>query len=361
MKVAILYPQLSHFGGAERVILSIARNFNVTIFTGYFNPSTTHPEFQKCNIKSYGFLLRNKLALRTYEAAIRSFLLEFEEFDVVNPHIFPNTFVSLRYGARTVWYCHGPLKAIYDLKPHLLKNLNMQSKLLFMSHHALLELLDKIALARISKILCNSHVTEKRIMKFYNRKPTIVYPGIDPKSFKKEDFGDFLLYIGGLSRFAGEPNKRPELAIEAMRFLKDKQLYLVGEGSQKSVLEANSPSNVKFLGNLREEALRDLYARCLAVVYPSFDEEFGFVPIEAMASGKPVIACLDGGGVCETVIHKETGFLVKPNPKDIAVVIKSLEDKALLAKMSENCVQRASFFSEERFVEGMKQSFERLN
>lgn len=361
MKVAILYPQLTHFGGAERVILSIARNFDATIFTGFFNPLTTYSDFQKHKVKTYGHLFINTPALRTYEAAIRSFLLRFEKFDIINPHIFPNTFVSLRYGARTVWYCHGPLRAIYDLKPYLAKDLKALSKLFFMSHHALLELLDKTALMRISKILTNSYVTKRRINSIYKRDPAIVYPGINSNLFKKNAFEDFLLFVGGLSRFSNEPNKRPDLAINAMKFLKDKRLYVVGEGSQKSFLEANSPSNVKFLGNVSEGSLIDLYSRCLAVIYPSFDEEFGFVPIEAMASGKPVIACSDGGGVCETVAHKETGFLVKPDPKDIATAVKKLDDSVLLAKMSEKCVQRALFFSEERFVEEIKQNFEHLS
>lgn len=361
MKVAILYPQLTHFGGAERVIISIARNFDATIFTGLFNPSTTYPDLRKFKINSYGHLLINIPALRTYESAIRSFLLGLEKFDVVNPHIFPSTLVSLRFGAKTAWYCHGPLRAIYDLKPYLMKDLKVLGKIFFMSHHAVLEILDKTALMRISKIMTNSHVTERRINKFYKRKATVVYPGIDPKLFRKEDFEDFVLYVGGLSRGSNEPNKRPALAINAMRFLNNKQLYVIGEGSQRPMLEANSPSNVKFLGNVSQESLVDLYARCLAVIYPSFDEEFGYVPIEAMASGKPVIACLDGGGVCETVVHKETGFLVKPNPKDIAVAVAKLQDKALLAEMSEKCIQRALFFSEEKFVEEIKQNFEHLN
>jgi len=360
LKVAILYPQLTHFGGAERVILSIARNFNATIFTGLFDPLTTHPDFQKFKMKTYRNLFIKTPAARTYEGAIRSFMLNLEEFDIINPHIFPNTFASLRFGSRTVWYCHGPLRAIYDLKPYLVRDLKTIDKLFFMSHHSLLEILDKTALLRVSKILTNSHVTEKRIMKFYNRKAAVVYPGINPKLFKKEMFGDFLLYVGGLSRVSSEPNKRPELAINAMRFLKDKQLYVVGEGSQKSALMANSPHNVKFLGNVSEESLIDLYARCLAVIYPSFDEEFGFVPVEAMASGKPVIACVDGGGVCETVVHKKTGFLVRPYPEEIALAVEKLKDKNILSNMSENCMQRCLFFSEERFVEGIKQNFELL-
>ena len=113
----------------------------------------------------------------------------------------------------------------------------------------------------------------------------MVYPGINTTLFKKEEFGDFLLFVGGLSRYSNESNKRPELAIDAMRLLKDRRLYVVGEGTHRAYLEANSPNNVKFLGNVSEKSLVDLYARCSAVIYPSFDEEYGYVPVEAMASG----------------------------------------------------------------------------
>jgi glycosyltransferase involved in cell wall biosynthesis len=145
-----------------------------------------------------------------------------------------------------------------------------------------------------------------------------------------------------------------------MRFLRDKQLYVVGEGKQKKILEASAPSNVKFLGNVSDETLRDLYARCLAVLYPSYEEEFGFVPIEGMASGKPVIACIDGGGVRETIVDGETGFLVEPKSEEIAAAVRKLEDRSLLLKMSENAMQRCLMFSEEKFIEGIKQNFELL-
>jgi glycosyltransferase involved in cell wall biosynthesis len=361
LKVAILYPQLTHFGGAERVVLSIARNYDTTIFTGTFDPLHTHLDFQNFRIKTYQNFFARVPVLKTYEGALRSFLLNVETFDVINPHIFPNTFVSLRFGSRTVWYCHAPLRPAHDNKAFLtLKNLKPVEKFVHLAHGTLQEALDTIAMRRVAKILTNSHVSEKRIAKFYNRKATVVYPGINPKLFKREDFGDFLLYVGGLSRTGAEPYKRPELAINAMSFLKHKQLYVVGEGKQKKILEASAPKNVKFLGNVSDETLRDLYARCLAVLYPSYDEEFGFVPIEGMASGKPVIACIDGGGVRETIINGETGFLVEPKSEEIAVAVRKLEDRSLLLKMSENAMQRCLMFSEEKFIEGINQNFELL-
>src|SRR3989304_1686853 len=266
LKIAILYPQLTHFGGAERVVLSIARNFDTIIFTGTFDPLHTHPDFQNFRIKTYQHFLGRIPVLKTYHAALSSFLLNLEKFDVINPHIFPNTFVSLRFGSRTVWYCHAPLRPAHDDKAFLtLKNLKPVKKFVNLVYGNLQEALDTIAMRRVAKILTNSHVSEKRIAKFYNRKATVVYPGINPKLFRREDFGDFLLYVGGLSRTNAEPHKRPELAINAMRLIRDKQLYVVGEGKQKKILEPTAPSNVKFLGNIPEEELRDLYARCMRV------------------------------------------------------------------------------------------------
>ena len=76
--------------------------------------------------------------------------------------------------------------------------------------------------------------------------------------------------------------------------------------------------------------------------------------------GKPVIACKDGGGVCETVIDKQTGFIVEPDPKEIALAVNRLKDKKLLLQMSENSMQRSLMFSEKRFIEGIKQNFENI-
>jgi glycosyltransferase involved in cell wall biosynthesis len=361
LKVAILYPQITHFGGAERVVLSIARNFDSTIFTGSYDPLHTHPDFQNFNLKTHKNFFAKIPALKTYEGAFRFFSLDLEKFDIINPHVFPSTFASLRFGSRTAWYCHAPFRPVHDTKVYLtMKLLKPVDKILHVSHGTMVELFDTIAMRRVAKILTNSRVSQKRILKFYSRKSTVIYPGINPKLFRREDFGDFLLYVGGLSRTGAEPHKRPELAINAMRFLRDKQLYVVGEGKQKKILEASAPSNVKFLGNVSDETLRDLYARCLAVLYPSYEEEFGFVPIEGMASGKPVIACIDGGGVRETIVDGETGFLVEPKSEEIAAAVRKLEDRSLLLKMSENAMQRCLMFSEEKFIEGIKQNFELL-
>jgi glycosyltransferase involved in cell wall biosynthesis len=360
VKVAVLYWQLANFGGAERVVLSIAKHFNSTVFTGFYDPKKTYPQFGQIKVQEYGSFFKNS-SFRMYEAAFESMKLDLEGFDVINPHNFPNSFVSLRFGSRTVWYCHAPMRAVYDLKVFYSSNLPDFKKTIFWSHHSLLELLDKAALKRIPKILTNSEVTKKRIQKYYHKNSVVVYPGINTELYRKESFEDFVLFVGGLSRYSNEANKRPELAIDAMRLLKDKQLLIVGGGANKPYLEAHSPDNVKFLGNVSDKTLIDLYARCSAVIYPSYDEEYGYVPVEAMASGKPVIACRDGGGVCETVLNKETGFIVNPNSREIANAVNKLKDKKLLLQMSENAKQRSLLFSENKFIEGIKENFENLS
>lgn len=356
LKLAVLYPRLSSYGGVERLLYSLAKNFDATIFTGFYNPSETFEGFKSLRIVEYGSVF-GAGKLRNYEDALRSLLLELDDFDIIMPHMLPNTVVSLRYGAKTLWYCHAPLRAIYDLKPYFLKNFGCAGKFTFLAHHYLLEIIDKTAVTHIRKIVCNSYTTKRRIVKFYGRNAEVVYPGINLKAYRKEEFGDFLLCVSGLSRTTTEFYKRPQLAIQAMRYLKDKKLFIVGEGTERPKLMKQAPSNVIFLGNIKDKVLRKLYSKCLAVLYPAFNEDFGLVPIEAMASGKPVIACRDGGGVCETVLDGKTGFLTEPTPQHIAEAVEKLEEKEALETMSKNCLERASFFSEERFIKKMKEAF----
>lgn len=312
------------------------------------------------NIVEYRAILGNT-KLHNYEGIIRALLLDLQDFDFIIPHMFPNTSVALKYGDRTIWYCHSPLRAIYDLRSHFLNFYGTLGKLFFSAHHSLLEILDRTFVKNIAKILCNSNVSQKRIKRFYRREAEVVYPGIDIKKYGRKDLEkNSLLYIGRLS-LNSEFNKRVLLAIKAMEFIEDKTLYVVGEGPQKHKLTKIAPANVKFLGGVSDKTLRELYARCLAIIYPSFDEDFGIIPIEAMASGKPVIACYDGGGVCETVVDKKTGFLTRPKPESIATAIRRLDDENLLEEMSENCLQRAKLFSEEEFVKKMKKIFKEFN
>jgi len=358
LKIAILYPRLAQLGGVERIIISLAKNFNSVIFTGYYEPSKAYEVFKELNIIEYGHALGNT-KLHNYEGILKSVLLDLEDFDFIMPHVFPNTSVSLKCGERTIWYCHSPLPTIYDLKPYFLSFYGTLGKSFFLATHFFLEIFDRMFVKNIAKIVCNSNITRERIKRIYGREAEVVYPGIDIKRFERKDFENKLLCIGRFS--SADINKRPLLAIKAMKFLPDKTLYITGNDSYQYKLMKEAPSNVKFLGRVCDKTLRELYARCLAVIFPSFNEDFGMIPIEAMASGKPVVACYDGGGVCETIVDEKTGFLTDPKPESIARAIRRLDDENLLREMSENCLQRAKMFSEENFIKEMKRVFKEFN
>lgn len=354
MKVAILYPWLTYFGGASRVVISLSKHFDSVIYTGFYNPDRTYLDVKNLKIVEYGSLFKEG-KMRNYEGALGSLRLNLDTFDVINPHLFPNTLVSLKY-KNTVWYCHTPLQAFYHHRHFFINRYK-----LFYLHHVPLICLDQLAARRTSRIVCNSLTVKKRIKRFYDKEAKIVYPGIDLKKYSNKGFEDFILCIGALDEY-----KRLDLALDASRYLKNYDLYVVsgrdtssGEKIWKD-LRKNAPRNVRFFRNLKDAELVDLYSRCTAVIHPAFGEDFGLVPIEAMASGKPVIACTDGGAVRETIVNGKTGFLAEPNPKDIAVATKKLGDKRILKKMSEECLERSLFFSEQRFLQEMAEVYEEV-
>jgi glycosyltransferase involved in cell wall biosynthesis len=355
LKVAILYPWLTYFGGACRVIISLSKHFNAKIYTGFYNPEKTYSEIEDLTVVEYKSIFKDG-KMRNYEGAARSLGLDLDEFDVINPHLFPCTLVSLKY-RNTVWYCHTPMQAFYHHRHFFLR----RYKLLY-SHHVPLICLDQLAARRTSKIVCNSLVVKERIKKFYNKKAAVIYPGIDLKKYSNRGFENFFLCIGALDEY-----KRLNLAVDAFRHLKEYDLYVISgrdtTGGEKmwSYLKKNAPPNVQFLRNLEDHELIDLYSRCTAIIHPAYGEDFGLVPIEAMASGKPVIACRDGGGVTETVVNGKTGFLTKPNPRDVALSVKKLNDKQVLKEMSEACLERSLSFSEQSFLEKMAAVYEEVS
>jgi glycosyltransferase involved in cell wall biosynthesis len=157
------------------------------------------------------------------------------------------------------------------------------------------------------------------------------------------------------------PEKRIELQVEAFRAMPDKHLVIVGSYAQgdhaahyAETIGNNLPHNVTFRGEVSEEELRDLYARCRGHICTAMDEDYGLTPLEAMASGKPVVA-MDEGGFRETVTP-QTGILVEPSTVDIVNAIKILNRNPESYK--EACIARAREFDLSHFAERIKMAVE---
>lgn len=158
-----------------------------------------------------------------------------------------------------------------------------------------LRMWDVTSSQRVDHFLCISYYVAKRIQKFYRREAEVIHPPVDTKRFrlsnKKEDF---FLIVSNLS-----PYKRIDLAIEAFNRLKY-PLKIIGSGPEEKKLQSKAGSNICFMGWQPDEIVADHYSRCRALIFPG-EEDFGIVPLEAMASGRPVIA-YGRGGALESVV-----------------------------------------------------------
>jgi glycosyltransferase involved in cell wall biosynthesis len=165
---------------------------------------------------------------------------------------------------------------------------------------------DRDTAGRVSRYLAISQYVARRIALYYNRRSDVIYPPVDTDYFTPgtEPPGTRFVIVSALV-----PYKRLELAIDAAHEA-GVPLDIIGEGPERSHLEARAAAapGVRLLGRLDDEAVRAHYRTAAAVLLPG-EEDFGIVPVEAQACGRPVIA-LARGGATETVLDGETGLLV---------------------------------------------------
>jgi glycosyltransferase involved in cell wall biosynthesis len=205
---------------------------------------------------------------------------------------------------------------------------------------------DRDTADRPDRYVAISHYVAGRIARYYNREATVVYPPVDTRFFHPDGSAPeaFALVVSALV-----PYKRVELAIEACSRA-HVPLKIVGAGPERSGLERRAAGSVEFLGRRTDEEVRDLYRRAAVVLLPG-EEDFGIVPLEAQACGRPVVA-LGRGGAVETVVHGETGILAEDqSPEAFAASVA----EALRRKFDPGVIRRhAERFGRERFGDEME-------
>jgi glycosyltransferase involved in cell wall biosynthesis len=197
----------------------------------------------------------------------------------------------------------------------------------------------------VTKFLANSKHTAARIARCYGREAEVVHPPVRTDYFTIDESvprEDWLLVVAAL-----EPYKRTDLVIEAASRA-GFALKVVGTGSQANVLSEMAGPHVEMLGRVGDEALRDLYRRAKALVFPQV-EDFGIIPVEAQACGCPVIACAKGGAL-ETVTEDTGVFFEDQSADAIIEAAKALESRSIDTQI---CRANAERFSERAFDEAM--------
>ena len=214
--------------------------------------------------------------------------------------------------------------------------------------------LDRRMLGECRHVFANAQNTARRLEKFngvaaqalYHPPPLadLLHPG---------EYGDYVLVVGRL-----EAVKRPDLAIRALAHVPaPTRLVIVGRGSRRDAAEtaaadASVGDRVTFIDGTSGDELVTLYAGALAVVYAPFDEDYGYVTLEAFLSGKPVVTATDSGGTLEFVRDGENGFICSPDPDAIGAALTRLAaDRSLARRLGESGRERAALITWEGVVE----------
>jgi glycosyltransferase involved in cell wall biosynthesis len=363
MKIAIAQSNLTLKGGGERVVLKIAQRYRAPIYVAEYDPANTFEEFAKLDVRV--ILKKGMLSKLPYGRASQglSYGLSFynldlqDGFDVINAHMAPSHWAANR-NERILWYCHTPLRDIYDLYQYRMAMRKPHTKPVYMLGAAAVRAIDQKVVKKIPYIVANSPNVRSRILKYYHRDDAkVLGGGVDYRKYSNRDDQRYFLYPSRIS-----PNKRQDYAIEAFKIFSRKtkgyRLLICGPVSKdklyhdyyKKIYESAKGSNrIEFLTRVPDKRMIELYSRCTAVLYPPINEDYGLVPLEAMASGKPIIAVNDGGQK-ETVVHNRTGMLVN-SPEEMAVAMERVardgELAARLGKAGRKRVEKE--YSWERF------------
>lgn len=354
MKIAIFHDYMGTIGGGEKTVLILAKELNADVVTTDVEKSSVKKmDFENINIISIGRTLKLpplKQISASYYFARSNFSENYDFF------IFSGNWAhfAAKNHKPNLWYCHTPVRAFYDLYDTFLQRQSFITRLPFKVWVAVHKPICERYMNHVDIIVVNSLNTQSRIKKYLRRDAEVIYPPIDISKYKFKEFGAFWLSVSRLY-----PEKRLELQIEAFRQMPEEKLIIVGgyakgDHALKYVerIKHGLPKNVELYGEVTEEELIDLYARCKGYITTAMDEDFGMTPVEAMAAGKPVIAVKEGGYL-ESVVDGVTGKLVEAEVESIVKAVRFISKDLEVYRNA--CQERAKMFDKSIFIKRMKE------
>lgn len=359
MRIAIFHNFMDNIGGAEIVSLILARELGADIYSTNFDyDKIKKMGFEGIKINSIGRVPLNA-PLRQQIASFR-----FRNLNLGKKYDFyiiaGDWAISAAVNHKpNLWYVHSPIREIWDLYEHTRSALvpwygrwTFDAWVKFNRH------LCKKYFEHVGKIACNSKNTQSRVLKYLGRDSEVIYPPIETGRFYRKESGDYWLSVNRLLA-----HKRVEIQVKAFSKMPDKKLIIVGSYEPArhfkkyvSYIRSMVPANVEIKSWVSVDELRELYAGCRGFIATDTNEDFGMTVVEAMASGKPVVAGCDGG-YKETVVDKVTGVLIKDiNADKLADAINSID--GMCDEYSESCIARAKKFDVSKFISRIKMKIE---
>lgn len=348
MKVAIVHYWMVTMRGGENVVEELCRLYpQADIFTHVVAPDNISPVIREHKIAT-SFISRLPGAVRHYQKYLPLMPLALEQFDlrgydlVISSESGPAKGVITGADTMHVCYCHTPMRYLWNMYHDYRETAGWLTRAVMTPAFSYLRQWDHASAARVDHFVANSTTVQRRIAKTYRRPSDVIHPPVAVEAFQPADTpGDSYLYCGQLV-----PYKRADLAVETFNRL-DRKLIIVGDGSELPRLRRMAGPNITFLGRQSAEALRALYASCRALIFPG-EEDFGIVPVEAMAAGRPVIA-YGKGGVCDSVRDGIGGILYPEQTVDGLRDAIARFEREEASFLQSRIVAEAARFSASRF------------
>ncbi len=348
MKVALVYDRVNKFGGAERVMLDLHKIYPAApIYTLVYNPKKAQWAKDIKVIPSYFNklnFLRDRHDLLAPVAAMAFETFNFDGYDVViSVSSADAKAIITKPSTLHINYCLTPTRYLWSGAKEYRSR--VWTKSLFDYYLKYAHAADLVFSSRPDSYIAISREVKKRIKQYYQHDSEVIYPAIDydfwsqPKSTEGEDY--YLV----VSRLV--PYKKTDLIIRAFNKLK-RRLIVVGNGSQLSQLKELAKKNISFVESPDDALLRQLYAGARALIFPQL-EDFGLVPLEAMAAGTPVLAYAAGGAL-ETVIDMQTGLFFKDQTAAAIINTVNSFEAGRHQITRQNCQKQASQFSQSGFM-----------
>jgi len=353
MRVAIIHYWLVGMRGGEKVIEALCEMYpQADIFTHVYVPEMVSARIRQHRIIPT-FINSLPRASKMYKTYLPLMPLALEQLDlrgydlVISSESGPAKGVIPPSDAVHVCYCHTPMRYIWNMYHEYRNSAGLVTRVMMppLSHY--LRMWDVSSAARVDSFVANAATVAKRIHRYYGADSVVIHPPVDTNAFSvaaPSELGDYFLMAGELVSY-----KRPDLAVRAFNDMGLK-LIVIGGGEMLEEIRRIAGPTVTVMGSQPFDVLKQHYARCRALIFPG-EEDFGMVPVEAMASGRPVVA-FGRGGATETVVEGLSGtFFSEQTAKAISAAVRRLDHLNL---DSEKIVGHANQFGREQFFLKMR-------
>jgi glycosyltransferase involved in cell wall biosynthesis len=355
-QIGLVHDYLLTMRGAERAFATIAACWpEAPIYTTLYSIEGTDRRFVNREVHT-SYLQWLRFRQKEFRRLLPLYPRAVERLPVQQHDVLVSSSSAFAHGIRPrasavhICYCHSPFRYAWHENDLALREAPAYVRPLLKRLLDRIRRWDRAASARVTHYIAVSNLTRQRIREFYGREATVIHPPVDTDRLSPGAPEDFFLVVTELAR-----HKRVHIALEAARTA-GKPIKVVGSGPELGRLRATFADSAEFLGRVSDEELPDLYARARALIVPNV-EEFGIAAVEAQAAGRPVVA-LDAGGTRETVIHSETGILLRH--ESAAAFAEVLRDADFEAFSPLRIRSHAQQFSKKRFMQRFTDEVTRL-